>query len=144
MGKKVQKRAIQLGLLNQPKYTFYAQPRKIKGKFSRVRPHISYKIENWMGRIDSSVAYSETTSGRSYKFYHLAPELKIYVEIFDKLHGIAWDANKHVTKIDIYTTNEDYVRALAKTLNDIWDDGMVPHLNIKKLEKKFKVREKIL
>ena len=29
---------------------------------------------------------------------------------------------------------------LVKTLNGIWDDGMVPHLNIEKLEKKFKVK----
>lgn len=36
MGKQVQKEAMKLGLTNQPKYTFYVQPRKVKGKFSRV------------------------------------------------------------------------------------------------------------
>ena len=79
MGKKVQKMANQLGLLNQPKYTFYVQPRKIKGKFSRVRPDVSYIIEDWMRKIDSSAVYSETTTGRTYKFFHIAPELKLFV-----------------------------------------------------------------
>ena len=141
MGKKVQKMANQLGLLNQPKYTFYVQPRKIKGKFSRVRPDVSYIIEDWMGNIDSTAAYSETTTGRTYRFYHIAPELKVFVDILDKISGgLAWIETSHSTQIDIYTTNEDYVRALVKILNGIWDDGMVPHLNIEKLEKKFNVK----
>jgi hypothetical protein len=45
-----------------------------------------------------------------------------------------------VNKIDIYTNNQDYVKAIVKGINDIWDDGILSHLNIKKIEKKFKVK----
>ena len=141
MGKQVQKKAIQLGLTNQPKYTFYVQPRKVKGKFSRVKPDFAYIIENWMNDIDSSNSMSEIARGRSYSFYYMAPELNIYVELVDKIGGgIAYNEANHAIKIDIYTNNEDYVRALVKGINGIWDDGIVPHLNIPKLEKKFKVK----
>ena len=35
----------------------------------------------------------------------------------------------------MYTSNEDYIKALVKSLNTVWDDGMIPHLNIEKLKK---------
>jgi hypothetical protein len=140
MGKQVKNRAIQLGLTNQPKYTFYARPKKIKAKFSKIKPDIAYTIEDWMKGIDSSAAMSESAGGRSSKYFYLAPELKTYVEIADKLSGaFAYSEENHACKIDIYTENEDYVRAIVKGINDIWDDGIIPHLNIKKLESKYKV-----
>ena len=142
MGKNVQKMAKQLGLLSQPKYIIYVQPKKIRGKFSRVRPDISYIVEDWLGRMDSTSVYSESTTGRAYRFYHLAPEIKLYIEIYDKLSGgVAWTETTHALQLEMYTTNEDYVRAFMKSLNTIWDDGMVPHLNIEKLKKSFKVKE---
>lgn len=141
MGKEIQRRAMQLGLTNQPIYTFYAQPRKIKAKFSKIKPDIAYIIENWMNSVDSSAAQSEKSGGRSSKYYNVAPALNLYVEIVDRLSGtFAYSEGNHVCKIDIYTNNEDHVRAIVKSINGIWDDGIIPHLNIKKLEKKFKIK----
>ena len=142
MGKGVKKEAIQLGLTNLPKYTFYCQPKKVKGKASKVKPDIAYVVENWMPSIDPSTKMSES-SGRTSEYFYLAPGINTYVEvtsrIFAKSSFTMYNADKQVAKFDIYTNNEDHVRAIAKDINAIWDDGMVAHLNFKKLEKKFKV-----
>ena len=141
MGKQVQKRAMQLGLTNQPVYTFYARPRKIKAKFSKIKPDIAYTIENWMNSADTSAVMSESMGGRSSKYFFLASELKTYVELVDRLSGaFAYSEENHACKIDIYTNNEDHVRAIVKGINELWDDGIVAHLNLKKLESKYKVR----
>ncbi|MFX1427369.1 MAG: hypothetical protein ACFFBE_13015 [Promethearchaeota archaeon] len=142
MGKNVQREAMQLGLTKLPKYTFYTQPRKVKAKYSKVKPDIAYTVENWMTNIDPSIKMSES-GGRKSGYYYLAPGINTYVEVqskmFAKSRFTMYNADKQVTKFDIYTDNEDHVRTLAKDINAIWDDGMVPHLNYEKLEKKFKV-----
>jgi hypothetical protein len=142
MGKNVKKEAMKSGLTNLPKYTFYAQPKKVKAKASKVKPDIAYVVENWMTNIDPSTKTSES-GGRTSGYYYLAPGLNIYVEVeskmFAKSRFTMYNADKQVTKFDIYTNNEDYVRALAKGMNNIWDDGMTAHLNFEKLQKKFKV-----
>jgi len=144
MGKKLQKEAMQLGLTNLPKYTLYAQPRKVKGKASKTKPDIAYVLENWMTSIDPSAKMDESGGGRRSGYYYIAPGINIYVEVADKISGAktivgAHNAENHVTKIDIYTNSEDHVRAIAKDTNALWDDGMVPHLNFKKIEKKFNI-----
>ena len=60
MGKRLQKEAKKLGLTNLPKYTFYAQPRKIKMKFTKLKPDIAYIVENWMMSIDPSTKKEES------------------------------------------------------------------------------------
>ena len=142
MGKKLQKEAKKLGLTDLPKYTFYAQPREIKWKFSKIKPDIAYELENWMKSVDPSSKMDESFSGsgRSSGYYYIAPGINIYVEVADKTSGRNFRSeDNHVTKIDIYTNNEDQVRAIVKVINAIWDDGMVAHLNFNKFEKKFEV-----
>ncbi len=142
MGKNVQKEAMQLGLTNLPKYTFYCQPKKVKAKASKVKPDIAYVVENWMTSIDPSTKMSES-GGRTSEYFYLAPGINTYVEVtsrmFAKSRFTMYNADKQVTKFDIYTNNEEHVRVIAKDTNAIWDDGMIPHLNFEKLEKKFKV-----
>ncbi len=142
MGKGTKKEAMQLGLTNLPKYTFYCQPKKVKAKASKVKPDIAYVVENWMTSIDPSTKMSES-GGRTSEYFYLAPGINTYVEVtsrmFAKSRFTMYNADKQVTKFDIYTNNEDHVRAIAKDTNAIWDDGMIPHLNFQKLEKKFKV-----
>ena len=141
MGKLAQKRAIQLGITNQPQYTFYAQPRKIKAKFSKIKPDIAYIIENYLKEADPSAIINESSGGRSSKYFYLAPSLNTYVELINKLSGaFSYAEDNHVCKIDIYTNNEDHVRAIVKGINEIWDDGIINHLVLRKLESKYKVR----
>ena len=142
MGKNVQKEAMQLGLTNLPKYTFYCQPKKVKAQFSKVKPDIAYVVENWITSIDPSTKMDDT-SGRTTEYFYLAPGINTFAEVtsrlFAKSRFTMYNADKQVVKFDIYTNNEEHVRAIAKDINAIWDDGMIPHLNFEKLEKKFKV-----
>ena len=142
MSEEVKSQAKKLGLINLPKYTFYGQPKKIKVMFSKFKPDIANIAENWMKNLDSTTTIKETMlGGRSSGYYYLAPQINVYVEIVDKISGyFAYSEDNHVNKIDIYTNNEDYVKAIVKGINDIWDGGILSHLNIKKIEKKFKVK----
>jgi len=142
MGKNVKKEAMQLGLMNLPKYTFYCQPKKVKAQFSKVKPDIAYAVENWITSIDPSTKMGDT-SGRTTEYFYLAPGVNTFAEVtsrmFAKSRFTMYNADKQVVKFDIYTNNEDHVRTIVKDINAIWDDGMIPHLNFEKLAKKFKV-----
>ncbi|MFW9969898.1 MAG: hypothetical protein ACFFDF_06830 [Candidatus Odinarchaeota archaeon] len=142
MGKEAQNQAKKLGMMNKPQYTFYYSPKTIKAKFSKFKPDIAYIIDDWIKNIDSSAIVSESTSGgRTAKFFYLAPQANVYVEILDKISGyLAYSTDNHVNKIDIYADNQDYVRAIVQGINNIWEDGIVNHLKLKKLQSKFKVR----
>jgi len=141
IGKQAQSQAKQLGLTNQPQYTFYGGPRKIKVKFSKIKPDFAYIVEDWMKSVDPSTTMSESAGARRSSYYYLAPQINVYVEIADKLSGyFAYSEDNHACKIDIYTNNEDHVRTIVRSFNAQWDDGIVPHLNLKKLEKKYKVK----
>ena len=142
MGKEVQSQAKKLGLIDLPRYTFYARPKTNKAKFSKFKPDMAYLTEDWMKNLDPTTAMSESMlGGRSSGYYYLAPQLNVYVEIVDKISGyFAYSEDNHVNKIDIYTNNQDYVKAIVKIINDLWIDGILSHLNTKKIEKKFKVK----
>ncbi|MFW9881294.1 MAG: hypothetical protein ACFFG0_50160 [Candidatus Thorarchaeota archaeon] len=141
MGREAQYQAERLGMMNMPQYTFYAQPRKIKVKASLIKPDIAYLVEDWIKNIDPRNIISELFVIRGSRFFYLAPQAKVYVEILDKMSGLyAFSEDNHVDKIDIYTENQDYVKAIVKSIDSIWEDGIVNHLKLKKLESKFKVK----
>jgi len=142
MGKKLKKEAAKLGITSQPKYTFYARPRKLKMKFSKYKPDIAYKIENFMMSIDPSTMSTESGGGRNNTFYFLSTQMNMYAEIADRMAGmIVPNPINHAIQIDIYTNNQDYIKSIVRDINNIWDDGILAHLDIHKLAKKYKVRE---
>ena len=142
MGREAQYQAKKLGMMNKPQYTFYAQPRKYKVKASKIKPDIAYLLEGWFKNIDPDNVISESSSGgRTSRYFYLAPQANVYVEIINKISGFSgWPEANHVNKIDIYTENLDFVKSIVKEINGIWEDGIVNHLKMEKLEKKFKVR----
>ncbi|GAG86411.1 unnamed protein product, partial [marine sediment metagenome] len=74
MSQEVQSQAKKLKLIDLPKYTFYAQPKKSKVMFSKFKPDIAYLVEDWMENLDSTTTSSESASGaRSSGYYYLAP-----------------------------------------------------------------------
>ncbi len=143
MGKEAQSRAKKSGMMSKPQYTFYYSPRKVKAKFSKIKPDVAYLMEDWIKQVDSSAIISEsTTGGRSAKFFYFAPQANIYIEILDKISGyLAYSTDNHVNKIDIFTENQDYVKAIVQGINNIWEDGLINNLRYKKLRSKFKVNE---
>jgi hypothetical protein len=141
MGKEAYKKAKKLGMLNKPKYTFYYTPKKIKHKFSKIKPDVAYLIEDWMVKIDPSTIMSETqATSKTFVFFHVAPNANLYVQVVFKMSGyMNFNAETHAAKIDIFTDNQDHPKAIVQGINKIWEDGIVNHLNLKRLGKKFKV-----
>jgi len=146
MGKKIEKKAMELGLTNLPKYTFYGRPKTIKMKFSKYKPDTAYVVEDWMKSVDSSCTVEESAKARSSKFFYMSTQLGIYVVVYNKMAGVtAFNPDNYVSQIDIYTNNEEHVRAIVQGYNSLWDDGIVPHIDFNKIEKKFQVgKEEVL
>ena len=140
MGHKLQKEAARLGLTDQPKYTFFMRPRKMKMKFSKYKPDVVYIIEQFIMGLDPETRNGESGGGRNNTFYYLSPKINFYAEIADKMAAmVIHNPDNHVLKIDLYTNNQDYVKAIVQSINSIWEDGIVNHLNLKKLANKYKV-----
>ena len=140
MGKKLKKQAINSGMTNLPKYTFFGKPKGLKMKFSKYKPKFVLAIRDWMRSVDPSAAEDESGGGRNNTFYLLSTQMGLYLEMPDKIAGFAVvNPDNHAMQIDIYTQNEEYVRTIVNIINDIWSDGILAHLNLQKLEKKFKV-----
>ena len=140
MGKKVQKQAKSMGMTNLPKYTFFCQPEGIKRKFSTTTPKFVYTINDWVASFDQSCLRDDAGSARTVWSYILAPQSGIYIEITSKIAGYsAMSADNYVSQVDVYTENADVAKTVVKILNDQWPDGMLNHINLDKIAKKFKV-----
>jgi len=151
MGKKkskeIQKEAEILGLKNLQKYTFFGQRKggailktdTKKRTFKHNMPRFIIKIIEWLESIDPSTQESDAGGGRNVTFYLLSPQAGIYIEVDDKIAGALDIPGNHVYKMDIYGQNEDLVRQVVKIINDQWKEGIIAHLDLKKIEKKFKI-----
>jgi len=145
--KKIKKEAEILGFKNLQKYTFYGQRKgKVilktetkKHTFRHNVPRFIIKIIEWLESIDPSTQESESGGGRNVTFYLLSPQAGLYIEIYDKIAGALDIPRNHVYKMDIYGQNEDLVRQIVKIINDQWKEGIIAHLDMKKIEKKFKI-----
>ena len=141
MGKKLQKQAKSMGLTNLPKHTFYCQPAGIKRKFSTTTPRFIYTIYDWVASFDQSCQREYSGKARTVWSFIIAPQSGLYIEITSKITGFsAMSADNYVSQVDIYTENVDIVKPVVKILNDQWSDGIFNHIDLQKIEKKFKVK----
>jgi hypothetical protein len=151
MGKKklkeIQKEVETLGLKNLQKYTFFGQRKggtvlkteTKKHTFRHNMPNFIIKIISWLESIDPSTQETDAGGGRNVSFYILSPQGKVYIEVDDKIAGALDIPKNHVYKMDIYAQNEDSVRQIVKMVNDQWKEGIIAHLDLNKIEKKFKI-----
>ncbi|GAG76723.1 unnamed protein product, partial [marine sediment metagenome] len=72
-------------------------------------------------------------------FYLLSPQAGVYIEVDDRISGALDIPGNHVYKMDIYGKNEDLVGQIVKMTNDQYKEGIIAHLDMKKIEKKFKI-----
>jgi len=146
MGKNAKNEARKLGFHHLPLTTLYGRPKKMKMMFSKYKPDTVKHIGNYLKSIDPSFIEASSGGGRNNTFYLLAEQARLYVELEDKMSGFnAHDTSNHVERIKIYSEKPGHVREIAKIINQIWDDGIFPHMEWEKLEKKYKVsREEIM
>ena len=151
MGKKkskqIQKEAEVLGFKNLQKYTFFGQRKggaviktdTKKHAFRHNMPRFLIKIIQWLESIDPSTQESDAGGGRNVTFYLLSPQAGVYIEVDDRIAGALDITRNHVYKMDIYGQNKDSIRQIVKMVNEQWKDGIIAHLDLKKIEKKFKI-----
>ncbi|MHA1265238.1 MAG: hypothetical protein ACTSRS_08410 [Candidatus Helarchaeota archaeon] len=142
MGKKVRKQAEASGLKNQKHTILYARARKFRTTFSKYVPDCADAIRDYLTLQDSTLLQGKSGGGRNSTYYYLAPQIHVYVELLDKTSGFAVvNPSNHAIQINIWTDNEDYVRGIANAVNSCWADadGILAHMDWKKIEKKYKV-----
>jgi len=145
--KKIKKEAEILGFKNLQKYTFFGQRKGLailktetkKHTFRHNMPKFIIKIIEWLESIDPSTQESDAGGGRNVTFYLLSPQAGVYIEVDDRIAGTLDIPRNHVYKMDIYGKNEDLVKQIVKITNDQWKEGVIAHLDFKKIEKKFKI-----
>ncbi len=151
MGKKkakeIQKKAETLGLKNLQKYSFFGQRKGAavlktetkKHTFRHNMPKFLIKIIQWLESIDPSTQETDAGGGRNVTFYVLSPQAGVYIEIDDRIAGALDIPRNHVYKMDIYGQSEDPIKHIVKMVNEQWKDGIIAHLDMKNIEKKFKI-----
>ena len=138
---EIRKQANNLGLTKLRMTLLYARPKKLSLLFAKHKPDTADVIQDYMKLIDPSSVESSSGGARNSTYYCLAPQEKFYVEIIDKAAGI-WVASpaNHALQISIFSDNDEHIRGIANTVNQRWEDGILPHMDWKKIEKKYKVK----
>ena len=140
MGKQVQKQAVELGFTKFPLTILYSRPRRLRPTFSMLVCDTADAIRNYIQMIDASSVVGRSGGTRSTTHYYLAPKARLYVEVIRKTVGVnANDPGNIINQINIFSKYRAHVISIAQRLNDIFPDGMLPHMDWMKIEKKFGV-----
>ena len=141
MGKEALKEAQALGLTNLPLTTLYGRPKNFKMTFSKSKPDTINLMQKYLTQIDPSTKLNSSGGGRNNTFYCVAPQARTYVQVTDKMAGmVGYNMNNHTCEIKIYSDDIEMVKQLARTVSQAWPDGILPHVDWGKIEKKYKVR----
>ena len=145
MGSKLQKQAQQLGLDKLRHIILYARPRKLRMTFSKSVPDVVDAIRDYIALQDSTLVIDKSGGGRNFTYYIIAPKAQIYAELITKMAGLmAVDTSNMAMQLNIYSNNDQHVRGIANAVNVLYEDGMVPHLEFNKFEKKYLVKQEDL
>jgi len=138
MGSKVQKQALQLGFNKFRLIQLYARPRKLRMTFSKSVPDVVDVIRDYINLQDSTLTVDKSGGGRNFTYYIVAPKAQTYVEAIVKMAGlVALDTSNMAMQINIYSNSDQIVRGIAAAVNVLYEDGMLPHLEFNKFEKKY-------
>ncbi len=141
MGSKVQKQAIQLGLTQLRLTTLYAHARTSRLTYSKSVPDTADIIRDIIKFQDPNFVQDRTGSVKDEVYYYLSQQAQIYVEVFHKVDGFNFRTpTNHLNKANIYCNNEEMIRAIAHAINNVFEDGMLAHMDWPKFEKKYKVQ----
>lgn len=141
MGSKVQKQAIQLGLTKLRQTTLYAHSNTGRLTYSKKVPDTADIVRDLINLQDTTFIQDRTGSQKDEVYYYLSQKAQIYVEVFHKVAGFNFrPPTNHVNKVNIYCNNEDMIRGIARAINNVFEDGMLAHLDWKKFEEQYKVK----
>ena len=143
MGSKLRAQAEGLGLTKQQPTILYAVGRRVQMMFSRSKPDLADVVRDYMFLLDPASMEEMTGGGKNNTHYYLSHKLGVYIELLDRVKG--WgpsmmSATNHLIQISIFSNNNDHVRAIAKQLNKVWENGMPPNVDWAKMEEMYKIK----
>ena len=142
MGKKLRKEADRLGFTKLRKTVLYARAKKFRTTFSKYVPDTADAVRDYLTLHDPTLEQARSGGGRNNTWYFLAPQIQAYVEFVDKAAGfVVLNPSNHAIEISIFCDNEEHIRGLANAVNSVWEDGILAHMDWKKITKKFKVSQ---
>jgi hypothetical protein len=140
MGSKAKKQAEKMGLTKQRLTILYGRPKKFRMTFSKNVPDVADAIRDFINFRDPNLIHDRSGGFRSISFYYVSGQL--YVEVLDKISGaLAVNPGNHVIQVNIFCEDDEIIRGIANAINQIWDDGILAHIDWKKVEGKFKVKQ---
>ncbi|MFX0076445.1 MAG: hypothetical protein ACFE96_13470 [Candidatus Hermodarchaeota archaeon] len=157
MGKKLLKKAKELGYLKFRKTVLYAGAKKVRyahqwyadlldlvglPMFDTYVPDTANEIRVYLMNLDPLTKFGISRPDRKKSLYYLSTELNVFVEVEAKVSGFAAiKGNNHVIKINIYCDREELVKGIASAVSDLFVGGIVndKEMDWEKIEDKFKV-----
>jgi hypothetical protein len=141
VGSKCQKQANQLGLTQLRLTTLYAHSKTQRLTYGKSVPDTADIVRDLINLEDTTFIQDRAGNPKDEIYYYLSQKAQIYVEIFHKLAGFNFKPpTNNVNKINIFCNNEGMIRKIAQTINNVFEDGMLAHLDWKRFEEKYKVK----
>jgi len=142
MGKKLRKQAEKLGIIILPKTVLYARAKNIKQKQELLTLYIPDTVDAIRDYLlwNNPNLLKDRDGTKNVTHFYLASDLNLYIEIFDKpSFWTIMNPAKHAIQITIYTDNETFISGIANAVNQLWEDGILPHMDWDWIEKQFKI-----
>jgi hypothetical protein len=148
MVEKIRQQADELGITQLRKTILYGHPTKTRQTFGMVVPNTDRAMRDYLRQFDPSAIDGRTIASLvSLKkkpvmtYYLIAPQIKVYIEDIDSLTAWAHKPLSHALKITIFSDNDEYIRGIANTLNQLWDGKIFDNIIWKKIEKVYNVKK---
>ncbi len=142
MGNTIYQEAEALGLIKQKLTVLYAQPRKYRRTASKFIPDVGDVIRDYITLINPALEQGKTGGARNFTFQYLSIVANLFVEVVDKTVSMnAAKPSNRVLQINIYSDNEEYIKGIAKAIDQVFENGMIANIDWKKLEKAFQIKK---
>ena len=143
MVEKIRQQADELGITQLRKTILYGHPTKTRPTFGMVVPNTDRAMRDYLRQFDPSAIDGRTGWKRGESTYYLiAPQIKVYIEDYHGITGhYVFNMHNHVLEITIFSDNDEYIRVIANTLNQLWDGKILDNIIWEKLEKAYKIKK---
>jgi hypothetical protein len=131
-----------MGITQLPLTTLYAMPKAFRVTFTRAIPDVADVIRDYINLIDPSLFQDKSGGGRNNSYYFLSTQIPLYVIIHEKTAGFGTQSpSNHALQIKIYTNDQGHIRGIAQAVNNLYADGILTHIEWKKVENKYNVKK---
>ena len=145
MGKKLRKKAKNLGFQNYPKTILYGGASELInagawGFTTSVPIWTAYVLEFLRG-LDTDTETAISKPDRNKIIFFLSPNIHVYIEVDAKTAGFMDIKKNHVQQINIFSRDNKYVNKIAHIINNCYKGGILDEIIWEKIGKKFQINQ---